>query len=248
MKASDALFKLGIISAAERDEAAGITAPAPVQAARMETKKEREAREAKEKEEKKRKKMAAMIANKDKPAAAKDKTAAKDKKSAKDDKAAASAASSSQAAPAAADAAAANTPAAAPPAAAAAKPAPARAKKASKPVVISDSERARALAEERAKNEEAERAFATAYECQSVHRPINKETIVYPVRGAEELEAARRAREAAIEEAAAAKAEKARADEAQRAVSKAGCQIHFSDWELLAMVARVPQPNAVAVS
>ena len=183
-----------------------------------ETKKQKEAREAKEKLEKKKAKIAAAMFKKDEPKA-KEK---KEKPAAAADDAAAAAAPSADGAPAAA---------------AETKPKAKPVRAAGKPRVISEEERKRAIAAERRIADEAERAFATAYQCASTHVKVSAEAIDYHVRSADELEEARREREANAVAAAAAKAQSTQADAAKAAISKAGCLINFDEWQLLVAAA-----------
>ena len=185
-----------------------------------ETKKQKEAREAKEKEEKRKKKIAAAMFKKDEPK--------KEKKEKKEADPPAGGSTDGAGASGTNDVAAPAEAAAQKPKAAAKKVHGARA-----PRIISDEERQRAIAAVRQINDEAERAFATAYQCSSAHKAVSAEAIDYHVRTAEELDEARGTREANAAAAAAAAASKQKADAARKAIASPGCQIKFEEWQLL---------------
>jgi hypothetical protein len=180
------------------------------------TKKQKEALAAKEKEEKKRKKIAAAMF----------KAEGGDKKADKKDKSkpgAAEEAASREATTAGAASASTAAPVKQP-------------KRAKGPTILTDAERQRAMEAARAKNEEAERAFAVAYECTSAI-PSKVVPIDYHVRSAAELYEARSLALAAREVEAATRARATATEEASRATAKPGCLVSQEEWALLQLAA-----------
>ena len=198
----------------------------------VETKKQKEARLAAEKDAKKRAKIAAAVAGNAEP---------KKKEKKKAETPAASAEAAPAAAPPASAAASSATAADPPVSVSDASPSDGPTQKAppAKPAVktYTEAERKRAIKHERARAEAAERAFSTAYECHSTHRPIDRAAVEYYVRGAAELEEAGKEREAVAAKAAAAQTERKAAELAKAAASKKGCQVSFEEWGLLRLAA-----------
>ena len=208
---------------------------------KVETKKQKEARLAAEKEAKKRAKVAAMIAGKDAPKKEKKEKKAKEEETPAEDAAASASPSDAAAAPSEAAAAGSSSDAPTEPVAA---PAPAKKtaeermaeKRERKMRTYTEEERRRAIKAERMAAEAAERAFATAYELTPLDRLPVREEVEYHVRGADELEAARVAREYNERLAEVAAAEKKILAEATAACNKKGCQITLDEWKMLRMI------------